>query len=95
MGNLFTGPHLIIVLFIILLLFGAPKLPGLAKSLGQSMRILKKEVSSDKDKSEGVTDSVADGGVGDATPQTPTQASTQTPAQTQSSDADAEKKSDG
>ncbi|WP_449283776.1 Sec-independent protein translocase subunit TatA/TatB, partial [Leucobacter sp.] len=34
-----------------LLLFGAPKLPGLAKSLGQSMRILKKEVRSDSDES--------------------------------------------
>lgn len=42
-GNL-GGWHLIVILFIILLLFGAPKLPGLAKSLGQSMRILKKEV---------------------------------------------------
>lgn len=48
LGNL-SGPTLIVILFIVLLLFGAPKLPGLAKSLGQSMRILKKEVSSDKD----------------------------------------------
>ncbi|SJN10987.1 Twin-arginine translocation protein TatA [Leucobacter sp. 7(1)] len=45
-GNL-SGPTLLVVLFIVLLLFGAPKLPGLAKSLGQSMRILKKEVRSD------------------------------------------------
>lgn len=42
-----TGWHLVIILFIILLLFGAPKLPGLAKSLGQSMKILKKEVRND------------------------------------------------
>lgn len=49
-GNL-SGPTLFVILFIVLLLFGAPKLPGLAKSLGQSMRILKKEVSnSDEDK---------------------------------------------
>lgn len=41
------GWHLVVIVFIVLLLFGAPKLPGLAKSLGQSMRILKKEVSSD------------------------------------------------
>ncbi|GAA1622972.1 MULTISPECIES: twin-arginine translocase TatA/TatE family subunit [Leucobacter] len=46
LGNL-SGAHLIAILFVILLLFGAPKLPGLAKSLGQSMRILKKEVRSD------------------------------------------------
>ncbi|MFB9309872.1 twin-arginine translocase TatA/TatE family subunit [Agromyces hippuratus] len=33
---------------VILLLFGAPKLPALARSLGQSMKILKTEVRSDK-----------------------------------------------
>lgn len=38
------GPTLIVILFIVLLLFGAPKLPALARSLGQSMKILKKEV---------------------------------------------------
>ncbi|MCW2288856.1 twin-arginine translocase TatA/TatE family subunit [Leucobacter luti] len=48
LGNL-SGWHLLVILFVILLLFGAPKLPGLAKSLGQSMRILKKEVRSDAD----------------------------------------------
>ncbi|MFV0434451.1 MAG: twin-arginine translocase TatA/TatE family subunit [Leucobacter sp.] len=46
LGNL-GGWHLVVILFIILLLFGAPKLPGLAKSLGQSMKILKKEVRPD------------------------------------------------
>ncbi|EYT55886.1 hypothetical protein H490_0104530 [Leucobacter sp. UCD-THU] len=51
LGNL-GGAHLVVILFIVLLLFGAPKLPGLAKSLGQSMRILKKEVSSDPDTTE-------------------------------------------
>ncbi len=40
-----TGVHLVVILGIVLLLFGAPKLPALAKSLGQSMRILKTEVS--------------------------------------------------
>ena len=39
-----SGWHFIIILFVILLLFGAPKLPGLARSLGQSMNILKKEM---------------------------------------------------
>lgn len=47
-----SGWHLVVILFIILLLFGAPKLPGLAKSLGQSMRILKKEVREDRRESE-------------------------------------------
>lgn len=39
-----TGWHFLIILVIILLLFGAPKLPALARSLGQSMKILKTEV---------------------------------------------------
>ncbi|MFB6610831.1 twin-arginine translocase TatA/TatE family subunit [Agromyces sp. NPDC056379] len=48
-----TGWHMLIVVFIILLLFGAPKLPALAKSLGQSMHILKKEVRSNDDAADG------------------------------------------
>lgn len=39
-----TGWHALIVLAIIFLLFGATKLPALAKSVGQSVRILKSEV---------------------------------------------------
>ena len=38
------GWHGIIILVIVLLLWGAPKLPGLAKSMGQSMRIFRKEM---------------------------------------------------
>lgn len=50
-GNL--GPvHLIILLVLILLLFGAPKLPGMARSLGQSMRIFKSEVDGMKNDSK-------------------------------------------
>lgn len=44
LGNL-SGIHLIIILFIILLIWGAPKLPALARSLGQSAKILKKEMN--------------------------------------------------
>ena len=43
LGNL-NGWHAVILLVIILLLFGAPKLPALARSLGQSMKILKSEI---------------------------------------------------
>ncbi len=43
LGNL-TGWHFLILLIVILLLFGAPKLPALARSLGQSMRIFRGEV---------------------------------------------------
>lgn len=42
-----TGWHFIVILFIVLLLFGAPKLPALARSLGQSMKILKSEIRTD------------------------------------------------
>jgi sec-independent protein translocase protein TatA len=39
-----TGVHLLIVLAVILLLFGATKLPALAKSVGQSARVFKQEM---------------------------------------------------
>ena len=42
-----TGWHFLIILVVILLLFGAPKLPILARSLGQSMKIFKSEIKSD------------------------------------------------
>ena len=40
-----TGWHALIVLAVIVLIFGAAKLPALARSLGQSVRILKTEVN--------------------------------------------------
>lgn len=46
-GNLGGWTGLIVVLLIILL-FGAPRLPGLAKSLGQSLKIFKSEVRQDR-----------------------------------------------
>jgi sec-independent protein translocase protein TatA len=36
------GPELLIILVVILLLFGGSKLPGLARSMGQSARELRK-----------------------------------------------------
>ncbi len=39
-----TGWHFLIILLVILLLFGAAKLPALAKSLGQSARVFKGEM---------------------------------------------------
>lgn len=53
--RIFEGPGLWVIILLILLLFGAPKLPGLAKSLGQSLKIFKKEVSDSK-KGEESTD---------------------------------------
>jgi len=43
----FTGWHALILLVIVVLLFGASKLPGLAKSVGQSMKIFKNEIKND------------------------------------------------
>ncbi|MGO2659867.1 twin-arginine translocase TatA/TatE family subunit [Mycetocola reblochoni] len=63
------GPHLIIILFIIILLFGAPKLPALARSLGQSMKIFRSEVSTKNGAASG-TDA-ADGTT--STPAAPTE----------------------
>lgn len=57
-----TGWHLLIILAVILLLFGAPKLPALAKSVGQSMRIFKgevKEMKKDGDDTDGTSTSTA------------------------------------
>ena len=42
-----TGIHLLIILGIVILLFGATKLPALAKGLGQSINIFKKEMGTD------------------------------------------------
>jgi len=39
-----TGWHALILLAVVLLFFGATKLPGLAKSVGQSMKIFKTEL---------------------------------------------------
>jgi sec-independent protein translocase protein TatA len=46
MGDLFDSPwKILIIAVVIIVLFGSRKLPGAARSLGQSMRILKKEMS--------------------------------------------------
>ncbi len=59
-GNLggWTG---LIVLVVILLLFGAPKLPALAKSLGQSLKIFKSEVRPGDDNSDAADTSGSEG----------------------------------
>jgi sec-independent protein translocase protein TatA len=47
--------HVIVVLVVVLILFGAPKLPEFARALGKSLRILKEEtkaLTSDEDSSK-------------------------------------------
>jgi sec-independent protein translocase protein TatA len=51
LGNL-TGWHLLIIVAIVLLLFGATRLPALARSIGQSTKIFREEMKSDTPKDE-------------------------------------------
>jgi sec-independent protein translocase protein TatA len=44
----FGMPELLIILAIVLLLFGGKKLPELSKSLGESMKELRKGISGDQ-----------------------------------------------
>ena len=46
----FTGWHALVLLVIVLLLFGATKLPALAKSVGQSMKAFRSEMKTDDSK---------------------------------------------
>jgi sec-independent protein translocase protein TatA len=46
LGNL-TGWHMLIILAVVVLLFGAAKLPALAKAVGQSTKIFKAEMKVD------------------------------------------------
>ena len=84
MGNLF-GPHLWIILIVILLLFGAAKLPALAKSMGQSARIFKGEMKAMKD--DDATAGTADSTAAPAAPLPQTQAAPVDPAKPGSPDA--------
>jgi sec-independent protein translocase protein TatA len=65
MGNL-TGWHLLIVLLVILLLFGASRLPQLARSIGQSTKVLRQELRDDDKTTGGDTPSSQTGA--DSTP---------------------------
>ena len=47
-----TGWHLLVLVLVILLLFGAAKLPALAKSMGQSARVFKGEMKAMKAEDE-------------------------------------------
>lgn len=52
-GNVVKPTHILILVIVIILLFGAKRLPDLARSVGQSLKIFKSEVkdlTDDKDK---------------------------------------------
>lgn len=73
-GNL-TGWHLLVVLAVILLLFGAAKLPALAKSMGQSARVFKGEMKAMKDDDAPAVDPAQSVGSPSADVAAPTEAS--------------------
>ena len=41
MGDLFSGPHIILILLVVLLLFGGKKIPELMRGLGRGIREFK------------------------------------------------------
>ena len=51
-SNAFGWPHLIIILAVVLLLFGATRLPALSRSLGQSIKIFRREVKTEAPESD-------------------------------------------
>ena len=92
-----AGAEWIIILLIVLLLFGASRLPGLAKSVGRSMRIFRSEVKDiSKDDPDGADSgerdttttgaSPASSDAGAATGRTPTHTDPATPGTTTSDD---------
>ncbi|MDO9398236.1 MAG: twin-arginine translocase TatA/TatE family subunit, partial [Herbiconiux sp.] len=48
LGNL-SGWHLLLILAVVLLLFGATRLPALSRSVGQSLRIFRSETRTLRD----------------------------------------------
>ncbi|WP_374771881.1 Sec-independent protein translocase subunit TatA [Streptomyces sp. NBC_01310] len=55
------APEIILILVVLVLLFGAKRLPGMARSVGQSLRILKSETKAmrDRDTEEDTTTAAA------------------------------------
>ena len=45
----FSPTHIVVLLVLVLLVFGSSKLPDIARSVGQSMKVFKKEVKELRD----------------------------------------------
>lgn len=53
MRALFDSPAALILILLVIVLFGARRLPDAAKSVGKSIKIFKSEMDTDKDDSNG------------------------------------------
>ncbi|MFE7100489.1 Sec-independent protein translocase subunit TatA [Streptomyces erythrochromogenes] len=53
------APEILLVLVVLVLLFGAKRLPGMARSLGQSLRILKSETKAMRERDTDEEDTAA------------------------------------
>lgn len=51
--GLFEGWHLIVVLLVVVLVFGANRLPGAARNVAQSLKIFKRELDGGDDAAKG------------------------------------------
>ena len=84
-SDLFDSPwKILIVAVVLIVLFGSKKLPHAARSLGQSMRILKKEVQGlHEDQSAAEAASASGAGASDSVPPSVAIAAHQQPKQAQ------------
>ena len=48
----FSPTHIVVLLVLVLLIFGSSKLPDIARSVGQSMKVFKKEVKELRDEDD-------------------------------------------
>lgn len=72
MGRLFDGPGIWVVLVVVVLLFGATRLPALARSIGQSTKIFREEMKTEKPSEEAAAGSVPPASPLNSTPAAPT-----------------------
>ncbi|MBL8928929.1 MAG: Sec-independent protein translocase subunit TatA [Kineosporiaceae bacterium] len=76
-GRIFDSPaQLLIIVLILVLLFGAKRLPDAARGLGRSLRILKAEVKDMKDDEPTATRSTPEAVEGRPVPRTPAEPET-------------------
>ncbi|TSA81412.1 twin-arginine translocase TatA/TatE family subunit [Helicobacter mehlei] len=85
MGGFTSIWHWVIVLFVILLLFGAKKIPELAKGLGSGIKNFKKAIKEDEEEGKAKSEEVKV--VDSPSPAQPTTATPSQPQHATSSDA--------